>query len=261
MARITAITSQKGGVGKTTTAINLAAYLALAGESVLLVDLDPQSNATSGLGLEGPERSVLPDILSGARPWQDARQSTEVERLSCIPSSLHLQVPVEEKQARGPGAQALRRSWHTTPPEDLTHVILDCPPSLGPMTDLALGLADGVLIPVQCEYFAMEGLAQVLARVRQAEIDLAREIDISGLILTLYSPEVDLCLDVAQEVQRYFPEATLKTPILRDSTLAEATSHGQPISVYEPRSPGAWSYMNLAKEVLEHEWSQTRTRA
>ena len=259
MARIIAVTSQKGGVGKTTTAINLSAYLALAGAQVLLVDLDPQSNATSGIGLEGPERSLLPDILEGRMQWSRACQQTPISGLRCLPSSLHLQVPIQESQARGAGVPRLRESWQEAE-GDLDYVILDCPPSLGPMTDLALGLADAVLIPVQCEYFAMEGLAQVLARVRQAEQELDRSIDLQGLVLTLYSPEVDLCLDVAREVQRYFPQETLETPILRDSTLAEATSHGKPISLYDPRSPGAWSYMNLAKEILKHE-SKTRTRA
>ena len=259
MARIIAVTSQKGGVGKTTTAINLSAYLALAGAQVLLADLDPQSNATSGMGLEGPERSLLPDILEGRLAWDRACQQTAIQGLRCIPSSLHLQVPIQESQARGPGVTALREAWQNNS-EDLDYVILDCPPSLGPMTDLALGLADAVLIPVQCEYFAMEGLAQVLARIRQAEQDLQREIELQGLVLTLYSPEVDLCLDVAREVKQYFPHETLETPILRDSTLAEATSHGKPISLYDTRSPGAWSYMNLAKEILKHE-SQTRTRA
>jgi len=260
MARIIAVTSQKGGVGKTTTAINLSAYLAEADSQVLLVDLDPQSNATSGIGLEGPEKSLLPDILEGRLAWQKAIQQTAVDRLQCLPSSLHLQVPIDAKQARGAGVDALRGAWSDSAEDALDYVILDCPPSLGPMTDLALGLADAVLIPVQCEYFAMEGLAQILARIRQAEQDLSRKIELQGLVLTLYSPEVELCLDVAKEVQRYFPRETMETPILRDSTLAEATSHGQPISLYDPRSPGAWSYMNLAKEILKHE-SQTRARA
>ena len=175
------------------------------------------------------------------------------------PSSLHLQVPINEHQARGTGVQLLREAW-TSEDVALDYVILDCPPSLGPMTDLALGLADSVLIPVQCEYFAMEGLAQVLARIRQAEQELQRDIELQGLVLTLYSPETDLCHDVAREVKQFFPQETLETPILRDSTLAEATSHGKPISLYDTRSPGAWSYMNLAKEILKHE-SQTRTRA
>ena len=259
MSRIIAVTSQKGGVGKTTTAINLSAYLALAGARVLLVDLDPQSNATSGMGLEGPERSHLPDILEGRLSWERACRATPIEGLRCLPSSLHLQVPIDERQARGTGVDLLREAWKSDEAA-LDYVILDCPPSLGPMTDLALGLADSVLIPVQCEYFAMEGLAQVLARIRQAEQELQRTIELQGLVLTLYSPETDLCHDVAREVKQFFPQETMETPILRDSTLAEATSHGKPISLYDTRSPGAWSYMNLAKEILKHE-SQTRTRA
>ena len=184
MARIIAVTSQKGGVGKTTTAINLSAYLALAGAQVLLVDLDPQSNATSGIGLEGPERSHLPDILEGRMQWSRACQPTPIPNLRCLPSSLHLQVPIHESQARGAGVPRLKESWNDS---ELDYVILDCPPSLGPMTDLALGLADAVLIPVQCEYFAMEGLAQVLARVRQAEQELDRLVEPAPPSLTAAS--------------------------------------------------------------------------
>ena len=133
MSRIIAVTSQKGGVGKTTTAINLSAYLALAGARVLLVDLDPQSNATSGMGLEGPERSHLPDILEGRLSWERACRATPIEGLRCLPSSLHLQVPIDERQARGTGVDLLREAW-TSDEAALDYVILDCPPSLGLLT-------------------------------------------------------------------------------------------------------------------------------
>ncbi len=261
MARIMAVASQKGGVGKTTTAVNLASYFAQAGLSTLLVDLDPQANATSGIGLESPPHSLLPGLLEGSIQWQGVVKETCVPRLKCIPSTLNLEVPVASELARGAGARRLREAWKEAEPGELDVVLLDCPPSLGPLTDLALHIADSVLVPVQCEYFAMEGLAQVLELVRRAEHSIDRKIPLEGLVLTLFSSDVDLCHEVAEEVRRYFPDETMETPILRDPTLAEAASHGQPICIYDPRSSGAWSYMNLAKEVLEHEWTETGTRA
>ena len=261
MARVIAIASQKGGVGKTTTAVNLAGYMALAGHSCLLVDLDPQANATSGLGIESPPRSHLPALLDGTLDWKEVSEETAIEGLRCLPSTVNLEVPVATAEARGGGAQRLRQQWLDAPSSQLDVVILDCPPSLGPLTDLALHIADSVLVPVQCEYFAMEGLAQVLELVRRAESSLERKIVLEGLVLTLFSPEVDLCHEVAEEVRRYFPKDTLDTPVLRDPALAEAASYGQPICLYQPRSAGAWSYLNLTKEVLEHEWTETGTRA
>ncbi|NRA76390.1 MAG: ParA family protein [Planctomycetes bacterium] len=261
MAVIMAIASQKGGVGKTTTAINLAAYLATAGKRCLLVDLDPQANASSGLGIESPPHSVLPSLLDGSVQTSDAAVETTVPGLCCLPSTPNPEIPVTPKMVKGAGVARLRESWKQDGNDPLSVVLLDCPPSVGPLTDLALQLADSVLVPVQCEYFAMEGLAQLLEGMRLAEAQQKREIPLAGLVLTLFSPEVEICHEVAEEVRRYFPDNTFETPILRDPTLAEASSHGQPICNYDPRSAGAWSYLNLAKEVIEHEWTETGARA
>jgi len=261
VARIVAIASQKGGVGKTTTAINLAAYLAIAGKRCLLVDLDPQANATSGLGIESPPHSPLPGLLEGSVETSQVMVDTTVPGLSCLPSTSHPEIPVTTAMVQGGGVSKLRAAWKQAANDPLALVLLDCPPSVGPLTDLALQLADSVLVPVQCEYFAMEGLAQLLEGMRHAEDSQQREIPLEGLVLTLFSPEVEICHEVAEEVRRYFPEDTFETPILRDPTLAEASSHGEPICNYDPRSAGAWSYLNLTKEVLEHEWTETGTRA
>ena len=203
---------------------------------------------------------VADEAFARALAAEEAAE-TPVEGLSCLPSSTHPTSALTQAMARGQGARQLRESWKQVPQDELAMVILDCPPSLGPLTDLALQLADSVLVPVQCEYFAMEGLAQVLEAVRRAQESYQREIPLEGLVLTLFSPEIELCHEVAEEVRRFFPDETLKNPILRDPTLAEASSHGQPICLYDPRSAGAWSYLNLAKEVLEHEWTETGTWA
>lgn len=257
MTRIVAIASQKGGVGKTTTAVNLAAYLALAGEKVLLIDLDPQANATSGLSVPCPEEPPLKKLLDGKSSWLDQAHETSVPGLWCLPTAANIEQTVTDDDLRSPGLSALRASLKESDPP-LEAVILDCPPSLGSVTRFALHLADSVLVPVQCEYFAMEGLAQMLELVSRAQQVRTNPIAIEGLLLTLFSPELDLAHEVAEEVRRFFPTETLETIIPRDATLAEASSHGAPICLYDPRSVGAWAYLNLAKEILDHEFQETR---
>jgi len=256
LTRIVAIASQKGGVGKTTTAINLASYLALAGRRVLLIDLDPQANATSGLSVPHPTDPPLKTLLSGKTSWSSLAEKTSIARLNCLPTAVNIEQPITEEDLRSPGLSLFRSSLRE-PEHRLDEVILDCPPSLGPVTRLALHLADSVLVPVQCEYFAMEGLAQMLELVRQAEQARTTPIAIEGLLLTLFAPELDLAHEVAEEVRRYFPRETLETLIPRDPALAEASSHGAPICLYDRRSVGAWAYLNLAKEILQHEFQET----
>jgi chromosome partitioning protein len=257
LVRAIAIASQKGGVGKTTTSINLSAYLASAGCRVLLVDLDPQGNATSGLSAPAPAKSPIRDLWQGTTTWASAATPTGFEGLAVVPSPPGAAVPLELADLHGTRSSELRSRLEETSP-GWEYVILDCPPSIGPLTGLALQWADSVLVPVQCEYFAMEGLAQMLQVIEQAERSRSRRLELEGILLTLFSPELELAIEVVQEVRKHFPRSVLETIIPRDVALAEATSHGEPICRYAPRSRGAWAYLNLAKEILQHECSEAR---
>jgi chromosome partitioning protein len=257
LVRAIAIASQKGGVGKTTTAINLCAYLAGAGRRVLLIDLDPQGNATSGLSVPAPAKSPIRDLWQGNTTWTSAATPTGFEGLSVVPSPPNAAIPVDPSELRSPRGPELRAQLDQISP-GWEYVVLDCPPSVGPLTSLALQWADSVLVPVQCEYFAMEGLAQMLQVIEQAERSRSRRLELEGILLTLFSPELELAIEVVHEVRKHFPQDVLETIIPRDVALAEATSHGEPICRYAPRSRGAWAYLNLAKEILEHECAQTR---
>lgn len=255
--RAIAIASQKGGVGKTTTAINLCAYLASVSRRVLLIDLDPQGNATSGISVPAPAHSPIRDLWRGGATWTSVATRTGFEGLSVVPSPPHASVALDLPDLRGPRSAELRVALEETDP-GWEFVILDCPPSVGPLTSLALQWADSVLVPVQCEYFAMEGLAQMLQVIEQAERSRSRRLEIEGILLTLFSPELELAIEVVHEVRKHFPQDVLETIIPRDVALAEASSHGEPICRYAPRSRGAWAYLNLAKEILQHECAQTR---
>ena len=256
MTRIIAIASQKGGVGKTTTAVHLSAYLAQAGRRVLVVDLDPQGNATSGLSVPPASPSPLAELWSDSRTWLEAAVATEVPGLSVVPSPTDPDPGLTEADLRGPRVAVLRDALLATEPAWDT-VLLDCPPSLGPLTHLALSWADEVLVPVQCEYFAMEGLTQMLRLIEQADEHRSQPLEITGILFTLFSAHVELSIEVVEEVRKFFPQQVLETIIPRDVALAEAASHGQPICRYAPRARGAWAYLNLAKELLEHECEKT----
>ncbi len=250
MHRTIAIVNQKGGVGKSTTAVNLGASLALLGSRVLICDLDPQGNATSGLGLpKAPAAHSAYGVLIDGRRVLEVAVSTDVRGLQLLPSSPHLAgaeielVPLSSRETRL--RDALQFLGDTF---DLT--LLDCPPSLGLLTINALTAATEVLIPIQCEYYALEGLSQLLDSVRLVQKFLNPSLEITGVLLTMYDARTRLAEQVAAEVRRFFKEKMYETVIPRSVRLAEAPSYGMPAVVFDPSSRGAEAYMNLAKEVV-----------
>ena len=252
MGRVLAIANQKGGVGKTTTAINLASSIAAADVNTLLVDCDPQANATSGLGLsKDPARINTYHLLMGAASADDALQKTELEQLWLIPSHKNLiganleLVDAERREFRLRDALATLR-------ERFQYVVLDCPPALDLLTLNALVAADAVLIPMQAEYFALEGITELLDTIERIRSLLNPELSIEGVVLTMFDDRTNLAQQVTAELSRYFGDKLCQTTIPRNVRLAEAPSHGKPVLIYDVRSRGAESYIQLAKEILGH---------
>ncbi|HZH61527.1 MAG TPA: AAA family ATPase [Metabacillus sp.] len=250
MGKIIAIANQKGGVGKTTTSVNLGACLAYIGKRVLLVDVDPQGNATSGIGIEKADvEHCIYDILVDDVEAKDVIKPTEVENLDIIPATIQLAgaeielVPTISREVR------LKRALEAVK-DNYDYMVIDCPPSLGLLTINALTASDAVLIPVQCEYYALEGLSQLLNTVRLVQKHLNTDLTIEGVLLTMLDARTNLGIQVIDEVKKYFQDKVYKTIIPRNIRLSEAPSHGQPIIIYDPRSRGAEVYLDLAKEVV-----------
>lgn len=249
IAKTVAVANQKGGVGKTTTAINLGAALAVLEHRVLIVDCDPQGNATRGLGLEAGEPDLYAVLLDHA-PAPAAVRSSGVDRLEVLPSNRDL-VGVEVELV---GTEAWERRLKTRVVEALRDrydvILLDCPPSLGHLTVNALVAADGVLVPLQCEYFALEGISELLHTVRRVQGGLNPRLEITGILLTMYDERTNLSKDVSTEVRQHFPAEVFDTIVPRNVRLAEAPSHGLPVLQYDVRSRGAQAFLALAGEFL-----------
>jgi chromosome partitioning protein len=248
VAKIIAVANQKGGVGKTTTAINLAAGLAKAGKSALVIDVDPQCNATSGLGVEPATRHPL---VAG-KPLAESVVTTSQARLSVLPGSQSLADADALSASNRQRASSLRQQL-TTELSGFEYIFLDCPPSLGQLTRAALGAANEVYIPIQCEYFAMEGLSQIIELARQTKSRENHRLEIGGIVLTMHDPSLDLANEVVTEVRQYFDETVFETLIPRDVHISEAPSHGQSVLDYAPRARGAWAYTELVMEVIDRE--------
>jgi chromosome partitioning protein len=246
--KIVALANQKGGVGKTTTAVNLAACLAEAGERVLVVDLDPQANATSGLG-ESANGTSSYDLLDGA-PVEELAHATRFENLDLVPAQRELAGAAVEL-AREPSGETFLAEPLGPARATYSYVFLDCPPSLGPLTVNALATADRVLVPVQCEYYALEGLAQLLESVERVRGGLNPRLGIVGLLLTMADFRTRLAGDVAAEVRRTFGDLVFDAIVPRSVRLAEAPSHGLPITAYDPTSAGADAYYKVASELVD----------
>jgi chromosome partitioning protein len=250
MGKVIAVANQKGGVGKTTTSINLAASIAQLGRRVLIVDIDPQGNTTSGLGINKADvKRCIYDVLIDEVPAEQVIVEAGLKNLYIMPATIQLAgVEIELSQAI---SRELRLKWALQPIRDqFDYIFVDCPPSLGIITLNALTAADSVLIPIQCEFYALEGLGQLLNTIRIVQKHLNKSLEIEGVLLTMFDARTNLSVQVMEEVKKYFQKKVYRTVIPRNVRLSEAPSDGQPIISYDARSRGAECYNELAKEVV-----------
>lgn len=253
MAKIVALANQKGGVGKTTTAINLAASLAKIGLTVLLVDCDPQGNASSGLNCRMEEKGsgLYQCLLEGLSPGEVIKQVAELPKLFVLPSSIDL-VGAEVELVTATRRERYLGNMLALVREGYDYIFLDCPPSLGLLTINALSAADSVIIPMQCEYFALEGLTQLLRTIRLIKNSYNQRLHIEGLLLTMYDRRNKLTYQIEREVKKHFKDRVYHAVIPRNVRLSESPSHGKPALLYDPQSAGATSYLSLGKEFLKN---------
>ena len=249
MGKMIAITNQKGGVGKTTTAVNLSAWLAEMGKKTLMVDLDPQGNTTSGLGCRVKEHNSIYDVLMGRAKMEDCIQKTAVKKLKLVGSDIRLagaevELVGEEKR------EYYLKTVLAPIRDDFDFILIDCPPSLSLLTLNALAAADSVLIPIQCEYYALEGVTSLMNTIGRVKKAMNPRLEIEGVLLTMLDGRTNLGLQVVDQVKKHFKKEVFATTIPRNVRLGEAPSHGEPIHLYDPKSTGALAYQSLAKEVL-----------
>ena len=250
MAKVITIVNQKGGVGKTTTAINLSACCSIEGKKILVVDTDPQGNATSGFGFQKTEiKDTIYEVLTGQVDIRDAIHDTELENLKIIPTNVHLAGAAVELVDM-PDRERIMKNALETIRDDFDFIFLDCPPSLGLLTLNNFTAADSILIPLQCEYYALEGMSELLDTIMLIQNGLNPDLKIEGILMTMYDQRTNLSKQVLKEVKQYFNEKVYDTIIPRNVRLGEAPSFGKPVILYDPESKGAEAYTNLAKELI-----------